>query len=96
MVQMKHIRGLLVTDCAKTINGTTYYFNKAGAMREGWYAENGSWYYYNESGLPASGWKYVNGSWYYLDPQNGNRNGSRWMESCEWQLVLFLRQRCNG
>ena len=74
--------GLLVTDCAKTINGTTYYFNKAGAMREGWYAENGSWYYYNESGLPASGWKYVNGSWYYLDPQNGNR-----MVAGGWKVV---------
>lgn len=65
--------GLLVTNCSKVINGVTYHFDKAGAMREGWYAENGAWYYYNESGLPASGWKNVNGTWYYLDPQNNNK-----------------------
>lgn len=74
--------GLLVTNCSKVINGVTYHFDKAGAMREGWYAENGAWYYYNESGLPASGWKNVNGTWYYLDPQNNNK-----MVSGGWKAV---------
>ena len=74
--------GLLVTDCSKEIGGTVYYFNTAGAMREGWYVEDGNWYYYDASGSIASGWRYVNGAWYYLNPADDNK-----MTASGWKVI---------
>lgn len=75
-------KGLMLLKEQEKIEGKTYYFDAAGAMRTGWLKKGEDWYYLGDNGLEVSGWIQVAGGWYYLNPESGNR-----MEKNGWKVI---------
>ena len=74
--------GLMVSDCSRVINGTTYSFYSSGTMAAGgWYHADEGWYYHSGSGGAVTGWLALGGTWYYLDPYNTEHPGLM-LENC--------------
>lgn len=67
--------GLMVENCTRTINGSTYFFAVGGAMQTGWVHSDKGWYYADSNGSRATGWRKVKGIWYYLDGDNAEYPG---------------------
>ena len=63
-------------------NGTWYYFDESGAMKENqWFQQKDGWYYADKSGaLKVYEWFQVNGKWYFAT-EKGSIVTNAWIKS---------------
>ncbi|AYA99587.1 hypothetical protein [Lachnoanaerobaculum umeaense] len=67
----------------RNIDGVDYCFNDAGYMVTGWQYTNYNsygWYYFQPDGSKKTGWLNENNKWYYLDPANGGKMHTHWLD----------------
>ena len=78
-IRYKRSNGSYLKKRWKTINGSTYYFNKNGFAVKGLKKIGKSYYIFNGNGVLQKGWVRYGTGWYYADPQNKGKLHTSWL-----------------